>query len=89
VKLQYNRISNNCQDFCNAMLLNDDVWDQLFDSTYPPVPSNRMHVSEHVQLRFMMSFAGKMLHPMDEMPFVNPLVSSVPMYNSFVQNDAE
>ena len=71
------------------MLLNGDKWDQLFDSIYPKVPTNRVHEDDHVQLRYMMSFAGKMLHPMDEMPFVNPLVSSVPLYDSFGQNDAE
>ncbi|KAH6667855.1 hypothetical protein B0J14DRAFT_173520 [Halenospora varia] len=88
-KLQYNRLSNNCQDFCSGMLLNDDKWDTIFNFTYPTVPADREHTADNVCLRYMMSFSEKMLDPMNEMPFVNPLVCSVPLYNSFGHNDAD
>jgi hypothetical protein len=89
VKLQYNRISNNCQDFCNSMLLNGDKWDIIFRCLYPELPPDKEQDPENVYLRYMMSFAGKMVHPMHETPFVNPLVSSIPLYNSFGHNDAD
>lgn len=71
------------------MLINNDTFDQVFNSTYPPLPSNREYTLDIVHLRYMMSFSGKILHPMHEMPFVNPLVSSVPLYDTFGHNDAE
>ena len=40
VKLQYNRLSNNCQDFCNDLLLGDEGWDKVVGRIYPPVPVN-------------------------------------------------
>ena len=88
-KLQYNRISNNCQDFYNAMILNGDKWDILFKYSYPLVPADRDHEVDDIQLRYMMNFAGRMIHPMKDTPFVNPLDSSIQLYDSFGQNDAD
>jgi len=88
VKLQYNRLTNNCQDFCNAMLLRGDKWDMIYNTIYPAMPPDRDQDDE-IHLRYMMSFAGHMLDPMKDPPFVNPLASSTVLYNSFGHNDAD
>jgi hypothetical protein len=89
VKLQYNRLTNNCQDFCNAMLLNGDSWDMMFDNIYPPVPANLAQTPDTTCMRYMMSFAGRMVHPHHEVPYVDYLTSATQMYNKFGHNDAD
>jgi hypothetical protein len=87
-KLQYNRFSNNCQDFSNAMLLNGDKWDDIFEAVYPKVPPN-VDDPDQPWSRYLMSFAARMVHPKEEIPFVEPLVSSVKLYDCFGHNDAD
>jgi hypothetical protein len=70
VKLQYNRMSNNCQDFCNSMLFNGDKWDMLFEHIYPNVPADREHEENEIWPRHMISFAGKLRHPLGMLGFV-------------------
>ncbi|KAH6656433.1 hypothetical protein BKA67DRAFT_156041 [Truncatella angustata] len=89
VKLQYNRLSNNCQDFCNELLIGHDKWDSMFNRIYPPVPVNLEQNENTYCIRYMMSFASRMLHPLDEMPFVDPVASSTQLYDTFGHNDAD
>lgn len=60
-----------------------------FQIFYPKESPDKEQAPENAHPRYMMSFAGKMLHPMHERPFVNPLVSSIPLYNAFGHNDAD
>ncbi|CAG5174614.1 uncharacterized protein ALTATR162_LOCUS7823 [Alternaria atra] len=88
VKLSYNRVSNNCQDFCGDLLFRRDA-DNTFGLVYPPVPPNVDQIERRTSARYLMSFSGRMVHPHNQMPFVNPLASATQLYDSFGQNDAD
>lgn len=89
VKLQYNRLTNNCQDFCNAMVLNNDEWDNMFQTVYPLMPPILNQTERSTCIRYMMSFAERMGPPMGKMRYVDPLASTIPLYDSFGHNDAD
>ncbi|KAL6403014.1 hypothetical protein AUP68_12346 [Ilyonectria robusta] len=86
VKLKYDRVFNNCQDFSSAMIFNGDEWDAEFSGVYPRIPPRREQTAETRAMRYMMSFAGKMQH--GEF-FVSPLTSSLQLYDSFGHNDSD
>lgn len=86
VKLKYDRVFNNCQDFSSAMLFNGDEWDAEFAGVYPRIPSRREQTAETRAMRYMMSFAGRMQH---REFFVSPLTSSLQLYDSFGHNDSD
>lgn len=88
VKLSYNRLSNNCQDFCSDLLFRHDA-DNTFGLAYPSVPPNVEQIGGRLSARYLMSFCSRMIYLHEDMPFVNPLASTTQLYDSFGQNDAD
>ncbi|KAG5661876.1 hypothetical protein KAF25_004115, partial [Fusarium avenaceum] len=88
VKLKYDRVSNNCQDFASAMLFNNDEWDDHLSWVYPRVPLQHELTRETMTFRYMMSFAGRIQSQHREY-FVSPLTSSIQLYDSFGHNDSD
>ncbi|KAI9167958.1 hypothetical protein HJFPF1_04101 [Paramyrothecium foliicola] len=86
VKLKYDRVSNNCQDFSSAMLFNHDEWDAHFAGVFPKLPLRHEQTPETRTFRYMMSFAGRLQH---KEYFVSPLTSSLQLYDSFGHNDSD
>ncbi|KXX80204.1 hypothetical protein MMYC01_204252 [Madurella mycetomatis] len=86
VKLKYDRVSNNCQDFSSAMLSNHDEWDTHLGGVYPKKPPRCDQTPETRTFRYMMSFAGRMQH---KEFFVSPLISSLQLYDSFGHNESD
>ena len=62
VKLKYDRISNNCQDFSSAILSNYDECDTYFDGVYLKMLPRCDQILETRTFRYMMSLAGRMQH---------------------------
>jgi hypothetical protein len=86
VKLKYDRVFNNCQNFSSAMIFNHDEWDRHFAGVYPSIPRAHEQTQETRTMRYMMSFAGRMQH---KELFVSPLTSSLQLYDSYGHNESD
>ena len=89
VKLQYSRMSNNCQDFCNSMIFNSDKFDQVFSSVYPSLPPFETQGQDETCLRYLMSFAGRVSQHVPQGGPATVLATSVNVYDWFPLNDAD
>lgn len=87
VKLQYSRVNNNCQQFCKAMLINGDKWDEQFNNMYPSFPPCMENFEETGYLRYLMSFAGSVSNPVPEGGKATIMATAVNVFDWFPHTD--
>ncbi|KAL2063125.1 hypothetical protein VTL71DRAFT_6197 [Oculimacula yallundae] len=87
VKLNYSRISNNCQQFCKSLLINGDYIDKQFDSLYPVQPSFIEQTAQNRCLRYLMSFAGTVADPVPFGGKANIMATAVKVFDWFPHTD--
>ncbi|KAK2597335.1 hypothetical protein QQS21_006031 [Conoideocrella luteorostrata] len=87
VKLQYSRVSNNCQQFCKAMLINGDDWDDQWNTMYPSIPPCLETFEQTGCLRYLMSFAGLVSNPVPEGGKATIMATAVNVFDWFPHTD--